>query len=148
MIVNVINTSKTAISIAQQIHKYRPYKSWFYVRWKELRMQVYRKVYSLVCSTVYLSETAKPSERWLGVTLDRLQQFHVSQKIDTFQTGSDACLHSTQRITSHAPIFMVTILLCSYNTFFAKEKKSLLIALFPGPLQLSVTCSIEKRERA
>ena len=45
--VNVINTSKTAISIAQQIHRYRPYKSWFYVRWNELCMKVYKKIYSL-----------------------------------------------------------------------------------------------------
>ena len=32
MIVNVINTSTTAIFIAQQIHRYRSYKSLFYVR--------------------------------------------------------------------------------------------------------------------
>ena len=37
---------QTAISIAQQIHKYRPYNSWFYVRWNELCMQVYKKIYS------------------------------------------------------------------------------------------------------
>ena len=49
MIVNVINTSKTVISIAQQIHRFRSYKSWFYVRWNELCMQVYKKIYSFCC---------------------------------------------------------------------------------------------------
>ena len=109
----------------------------------------FTKKSTLLCVALYTSvrQLNHLKDGW-GVTLDRLQQFRVSQEIDTFQTGSDACLHSTQRITSHAPIFIGTILLCSYNTFFAKEKKSLLIALFPGPLQLSVTCSIEKRERA
>ena len=45
--VNVITTSKTVISISQQIHKHGPCKSWFYVRWNELRMQVDKKIYSL-----------------------------------------------------------------------------------------------------